>query len=162
MSILSVGFEKWCVTGNMTVFLKLSNRPQTTGDTEEPGNRADEKLEISAVCEINAKRWLQDGFTPFLCRNNNTVWSSFWMNSILIIQKSKLKERSDRTRQTRIQSLQTLLSRRLIILDYSRHSLRLRKKTTQMPAHFLNRYFSTHSFHIDFHPRPLFIFSLSL
>ena len=44
---------------------------------------------------------------------------------------------SEQTRQTQIQSLETLLSRRLIILDYSRHShlsrLTLRgKKTTRL------------------------------
>ena len=53
--------------------------------------------------------------------------------------------RSDQTLQTRIQSLETLVSLRLIILDYSRHSrLALRgKKVDALARSFLNRYFST-------------------
>ena len=79
---------------------------------------------------------------------NASLMSNVWITSSVfvglchgVISSSSLAlmGHSDRTQQnTRIQSLQMLLSRRLIILDYSHHSrLTLRgEKTMCLPAHF--------------------------
>ena len=61
---------------------------------------------------------------------------------------SSVKLRSDQTRQTQIQSLETLVSRCLIIWGYLCHSGHLRltfrgKKDDVLARSFLNRYFST-------------------